>query len=389
MKETTSILDIAYPHVEQALKKNISKYRRYMSKFINSRSKQLYSNKPSEQIYFKESDVTEYFDATGIDKKIIKNAIQHTYYWSITPFNPRYAKDEATVTMLCAVRYFLQNKMQKDLEMSLIHMSFSGKYYPSIFYGSFKKAPPKEYVMDYVINYMCTNKFDIIKYKTVVGAVGNIANKWVETYKDDRFKEFSDDDAQYLIQQLHNRIRSFMNNIAELYYAADANKDLYITFDSDNISDDNYHLANNDAFKMEKAVSSTMAAISGKAINYRLCKMASNDLVKFDELRSILENLIDNNDNIPIIKEFISLMIACYFRQYKNGDLKDIKFISFSIMAKPNSKDQYILRQRELLNIMLINNSEHFARRRNRVATESAYYRAINSYFALMIQVSN
>jgi hypothetical protein len=180
-----------------------------------------------------------------------------------------------------------------------------------------------------------------------------------------------------------------MNNIAELYYAADANKDLYITFDSDNISDDNYHLANNDAFKMEKAVSSTMAAISGKAINYRLCKMASNDLVKFDELRSILENLIDNNDNIPIIKEFVSLMVACYFRQYKNGDLKDIKFISFSIMAKPNSKDQYILRQRELLNIMLVNNSEHFARRRNRVATESAYYRAINSYFALIIQASN
>lgn len=389
MKETTAILDIAYPHVEEALKKNVAKYRRYMSKFINTRSKQLYSNKPSEQIYFKESDSTEYFEATGIDKKIIKNAIQHTYYYEFPNFNPRYAKDETTVAMLCTIRYFLLNNMKKDMELALILMAFSGKYYPSIFYGSFKKAPPKEYVMDYVINYMCTNKFDIIRYKTVVGAVGNIASKWVDTYKADRFKEFTDDDCQYLIQQLHNRIRSFMNNIAELYYAADANKDLYITFDSDNISDDNYHLATNDAFKMEKAVSSTMAAISGKAINYRLCKMASNDLVKFDELRSILETLTQDNGNIPIIKEFVSLMVACYFRQYKNGDLKDIKFISFSIMAKPNTKDKYILRQKELLNIMLINNSEHFARRRNRVATESAYYRSINSYFALLIQSCN
>ena len=386
MKETTAILDVAYPHVEAALKKNVANYRRYMSKFINSRSKQLYSNKPSEQIYFRESDATDYFAAAGFDKKIIKNAIQHTYYWDMNPFNPRYAKDEVTVAMLCTVRYFLNHGNEKDLELSLIHMAFSGKYYPSIFYGSFKKAPPKEYVMDYVINYMCTNKFDIIKYKTVAGAIGNISKKWVDTYKADRFKEFTDDDCQYLIQQLHNRIRSFMNNIAELYYAADANKDLYITFDSDNISDDNYHLATNDAFKMEKAVSATMASISGKAINYRLCKMSSNDLVKFDELRSILETMIDNNDNISLIKEFVSLMIACFFRQYKNGDLKDIKFISFSIMAKPNSKDKYILRQRELLNIMLINNSEHFARRRNRVATESAYYRAINSYFALLIQ---
>ena len=36
-----------------------------------------------------------------------------------------------------------------------------------------------------------------------------------------------------------------------------------------------------------------------------------------------------------------------------------------------------------------MNNSEHFKRRRNNLATEQAYYRAVNAYMALQIQESN
>ena len=49
----------------------------------------------------------------------------------------------------------------------------------------------------------------------------------------------------------------------------------------------------------------------------------------------------------------------------------------------------YLLRQKELINILLMNNSEHFNRRRNRIATENAYIRAITAYFSLLIQESN
>ena len=242
--------------------------------------------------------------------------------------------------------------------------------------------------MEYVVTNVLTNKFDIVREGNVVGAIKSISNTWYTSYTD-KFKDFHDDDCVYLIQQLHNRLRSFMSNIAEVYYDYNANKDLYITYDSDDVSEDNYRLADSDSFKMTRFVENTMTFINSHGIDYRICKMATNDLIKMDELKSIIENILADNKNIPLIKEYITLMIVCYFQQSKTKDVRDLDFVSYCIKPKPNAKDKYTLRQKELIDQILINNSEHFARRRNRAATEAAYYRAINAYFALTIQQAN
>lgn len=388
MKDTKAILDMAYPEVEKKMKTNLSKYKSYLSRFMNARSELFYSNMPSKQIYFSQTDVDDFFKSTGIDINIIKTAIKNTYYYPIGNFNPRYAKDECTVAMLCVVRYFVLNNMKKELELSLINMAFSGKYYPSIWYGSFPVAAPNEHIMEYVVTHVLTNKFDIVRERNVVGAVRSVATTWCESYND-KFKKFHDDDCVYLIQQLHNRLRSFMSNIAEKYYEYNENKDMYITYDADSVSEDDYHLADSDMFKLSRAVENTMSYINSHGIDYRICKMSTNELIKLDELKSIIEVLLSDNKNMPLIKEYITLMVACYFQQSKNKDVRDLDFVSFSIKAKPNSKDKYVLRQKELMDQILINNSEHFARRRNRSATEAAYYRSINAYFALTIQQAN
>lgn len=388
MQDTKSILNIAYPEVEKKIKNNLSKYKSYLSRFINNRSTLLYSNMPSQQIYFSQTDVDDFFKSTGIDIGIIKHAIQGTYYYEIGNFNPRYAKDECTVAMLCIVRYFGLKNMKKELELAMINMAFSGKYYPSIWYGSFPVSAPNEHIMEYVVTNVLTNKFDIVREKNVIGAVRSITNTWYTSYTQ-KYKEFHDDDCVYLIQQLHNRLRSFMSNIAEVYYDYNTNKDLYVTYDSDDVSDDNYRLADSDSFKMTRAVENTMTFINSHGVDYKICKMSSNDLIKMDELKSIIETMLGDNRNIPLIKEYITLLIVCYFQQSKTKDVRDLDFVSFSIKAKPNSKDKYILRQKELMDQILLNNSEHFSRRRNRLATESAYYRALNAYFALTIQQAN
>lgn len=388
MKDTKSILNIAYPEVEKKIKNNLSKYKSYLSRFINNRSTLLYSNMPSQQIYFSQTDVDDFFKSTGIDIGIIKHAIQGTYYYEIGNFNPRYAKDECTVAMLCIIRYFGLHNMKKELELAMINMAFSGKYYPSIWYGSFPVSAPNEHIMEYVVTHALTNKFDIVREKNVIGAVKSITNTWYSSYTQ-RYKKFHDDDCVYLIQQLHNRLRSFMSNIAEVYYDYNANKDLYITYDSDDVSEDTYRLADSDSFKMTRVVENTMTYINSHGVDYRLTKMSSNDLIKMDELKSIIETILDDNKNVPLIKEYITLLVVCYFQQSKTKDVRNLDFVSFSIKAKPNSKDKYVIRQKELMDQILINNSEHFARRRNRLATESAYYRAINAYFALTIQQAN
>ena len=248
MKDTKAILDIAYPEIEKCIKNNIPQYKKYISKFINKRSKQLYSNVPCEQIYFTADDETEFYTMLGINKGVITKAIQNTYYYEIGNFNPSYAKDETTIAMLCIVRFFKLNNKSKELDLALTNIAFSGKFYPSIFYRSFPTVAPQEHIMEYVVTHMTTNKFDIAREGSVIGAVKSISNTWLNTYTS-RFKDFHDDDCVYLVQQLHNRIGSFMNNIASLYYQAYENKD-YISYDNDDNSEDNSHSLDPDRSKL-------------------------------------------------------------------------------------------------------------------------------------------
>lgn len=388
MKDTKAILTEAYPVIEAGLKKNTAKYKKYLSEFINRNSDILYSNIPSKQLYFSQTDCDNYFKAIGVNPDTIKKAISHTYYYEIGNFNPRYAKDEITIALMCTIRYYYLHNMKKELELALINTAFSGKYYPSIWHGSFPVTAPSEHVMEYALTHLATNKFDIVREGSVIGAVKSIASTWVESYRD-KFKDFHDDDVVYVVQQLHNRLRSFMNNIAELYYDAYKNKDAYITYDSDDVSEDNYHIADSDSLMIDRYTTATMNYLNSHGLNYKICKLASNDLVKFDELKGIVDMLTRDNKNIPIIKDYITLMISTYYMDTGKKNINDIDFVSYSISPKPNSKNPYHLKLKELSEKMLINNAANFSRRRSRGATESAYFRAFNAYFALLIQEAN
>lgn len=386
---TKAILTIAYPEVDKCLSNpnTIAKYKKFMMDFLTKRQPQLYANSPSKQIYYSTEDINNWFKTLGINREIIKKGIKETYYFKIPNFNPSYAKDESTVALICMVRYFILHKKESELNLALLNLSLSGKYYPSIFYKSFR-FEPAQYVMDYVVNTLLTNKYDIIRKGNVIGVLKNISSIWAETYID-KFKSFTDEDIKYIIQQLHNRIDAFLHNIALVYYDAYKNKDAILTYDSDDVSQDNYHLADNDTFKITRIVDNSVDEICTKGVDYIQCKRSSNNLVKFDELKSILENIVTDPKNMPLIKEFVTLLVSLYFTQAKYKTVTDISFISFSIRPTPNTKNPYQLRKKEIMDILLINNSEQFQRRRSRLATESAYYRAFNAYMSLMIKQAN
>ena len=390
--EGSVIKDNIYPMVETSFKNStiVNAWRRYMAKYIQSRHEKLYAIAPYENIYFLANDVTEYYKATNINKSLVNKELKNTYYYPVSNFNPAYAKDDITIVILCMLRYFYINRKKdddKDLELAMINMSFSGKMYPSIFYKHFH-YPPQAHVMEYVVNNLLSQKYELVTSGSVIGAIKSITSTWLFAY-DDRFKNFEDEDCVYLIQQLHNRISSFMNNIASVYYDKAIKNKNYITYDSDDVSEDKFRLADNDSFKIERIVQSTMKYITNKGVNYRNCKIASNDNVKYDELKSILENIFNNEENAQLVKEYITLTVTLYFRDSEFKDVKRTDFIISAVKPTPNAKDKYIMRKKDILNQMLINNSEHFNRRRSRLATESAYYRAINVYFALTIQESN
>lgn len=386
---TTAIKDKLYPKIAALMDKNASKYKKVVADTISKRSKDLYDIAPFSNIFFIEDDKQAFYKALGITEDEITDAVSKTYFYPISNFNPRSAKDEFTAMQTCIIRYYYSKKMQKELELSIMILLISGKFYPSAFSMSFRYVSPSEYreIMVYAVNNEMSNKFDIKTTGSVFGALRSIGNTWVDTY-DDMMKRFNDEDYVYIIQQLQTRLRSFMKNIAEVYYESYKNKD-YLTYDSDNFEEDSYRLADSDTLKAERVIEKTMTKINSSKADYSVCKMVSSDLCRINEVQSIVDSVVLDPEKQSEIKELIRLMVSSYYTKSKNKDVRDIDFITLTIAPKPNTKDPNIIRQKEIVTGWLETSPSRFNKRKSRLDTANAYYRAVYGYFAIVIHNSN
>lgn len=389
--DTDAIKKKLYPFVEQKLNTTAGKraYMNCISRFIQKRYSDLYDNLPCSRIIFTEEDANDLFKSLEIPKELVTGYIQETYYGNETNFSPKAAKDEFTVLMMTIVRYFMTKNMTKEFELALIHLSFSGKFYPSLHYRSYPVTVPVRHVMEYTVNERLNSKFELISQGNVIGAIKKIAQTWANTYKQ-RFKTFEDEDVVYCIQQLYSRIGSFMKNIATEYYKVyDDKDDLYIAYASDNFDEDDYHIADSDTLRIAKQTEKTINYLTNSGVNYTICKQCSDENINTKEMNSIMDSILSDPKNVLIVKEVVSLMITTYYQVSKTKDVRDISFLTYTISAKPNTKQKEQLRLKELIEKLLSENSPAYVRRRSRVATKNSFERAVKMYLALSIHNAN
>lgn len=389
-KKSDVLVSELYPIISTKIQKNNNKFKQVIAKSFEKRAKNLYDICPCDRLVFGGQDLEDFYEAIGISESEIRIPLSKTYYWDVANFNPQAAKDEFTVAMIMIIRHFYIKNMKSDLELATIYLAFSGKFYPSIHYGSFPKVSPSEYrhIMEYVVNNRLNERFDLKSEGSVFKAIKSICVTWLNTYGN-KIKSCDDDDVVYIIQQLHNRIKSFMKNIAEIYYEVYNNKESYLVYDSDNLSEDNYHIADNDSLRIERVVEQTMNYINNTSVDYKLCRMASDSNVRTDEVKSIIETILNDNTNISICKELIRIIVTEYFMVSKTKDVRDRDFIVKSITPKPNSKNANIIRQREIVENWLMDGSPSYRKRRSREATKSSYHKSIITYFTLLINEAN
>lgn len=391
---TDAILKEIYPKVSKAIESNTLNWKQCLSRFISSRSTMLFDSMPCDRILYFDKDRDDLFDSIKLDRNELEKSLNNTYYAKISKFKPSQAKDITTVVALCIIRYFLIKKDQKNLELALVYYSFSGKMYPSIHYGFFKLVAPSKYryVMEYVVNNKLSNKYELKTKGTIIGAIKSIAINWINAYKSNMFKTFDDEDVCYIIQQIHNRIKSFMKNIAKLYYEAYDNKE-YISYDKDALpegdSGGDYHLTDNDSFKLQKYVEKTMQRINTSRVDYKTCKACSDANVQVEEVRTIIESILNNPDNNKKIKEMVTNIIGTYMCQSEKKDIVSLDFFSFTIKPKPNSKDPLINRIKDIIIELLEDCSERFNKRKHREATKQSYIKSLLIYFTLTIINAN
>ena len=388
MKVTTVAVDKIYPLVEKSLSKNTAKYKKNIQNFFESRSKDLYDTAPYTRMLFGENETNDFFKSIDIKKNDIRECLKDTYYWNIN-FSPKAAKDEMTMTMMMIIRYFVLKKDTLNAELSAIYLALSGPFYPSIHYGSFPKVQPSEYrhVMEYVVNNMLTMKFDLKREGSVFGAIKSICKTWLKTYED-IIKDPDDEENAEVIKQLHGRIKSFIKNIAELYYEA-YEKKMYLTFDSDSNDEENFRIADNDSLRSERYVENAMNFINNNNVDYYLCKMASDQNVKINEVKSIIESIQDDKQSIAEIKELFRLLISEYMQNSRDKNVASLEFVSYCIKAKPNSKNDNVIKQKQIIEGWLDEKSPQYRKRKSRAATKSSYYQSVLTYYVLVINKAN
>ena len=387
-KNTNAIDSELYPKVSNLMSKNLSKYKAMISRFISKRQQALYDTFPSSRILYGTPDIEDLYASVGITEAEIMSAISKTYYYPISNFNPRAAKNPQTILAMCIVKYFYNKNDKKNLELACIYMAFSGNFYPSIHYAFFPIEPSQyRHVIDYVVNEYMDMRYDIKATGSLIGAITILCNTWIESYSKLIKSKTSDEDYVYMIQQLHTRIKSMIKNCASAYYEC-YDKKLYMTYNSDNMSENaaEFRVAESDLSRAELLTQKTMGIITTTDVSYVNCKRASNDSIKTEELKSIIEEVVNNTDNLDKLQELIRLIIINYMHDCNKSTIDDpIGFLKYSTTAKPNSNDKNINREKEIIEKFLDENSPSYRKRKSRLATKLAYNRAFKTYLVLTI----
>lgn len=386
VSDSNVLIKKLYPIVEKCLDKNDNKFRANIAKFINDRHELLFAIAPYDRIYFNQTDIDNMFNSLGLTEKEVREIMKECYFWDI-PINPQCVKEPYVMTLMMCIRYYLKTSKQKHAELTAIYLAFSGKFYVSLHAGAaFPKVPPSKYqtVMDFVVNNMLTDKFDLKREGTVFGAVKSLCITWLDTYGDELKKDPSDDDLKKLVQQLRDRERSFLMNIAKLYYEAFANKS-YLNYETDNLNEDEFRLTSNDSAYAARLTENTMNYLTSNKVSLDICNKCKDSNIKSTEICDIMESILTDNNNLPSLRRVINIIICDYMMNNPGDKVGSIDFVSYTIKMKPNTKDKYLIELKDTILTWLDENSAQYRKRKSRKATQISYYRSCLLYLTLVI----
>lgn len=385
--EDTIIIDNIYKIVGEKSYNKMNQLKQCIGRFMNSRSEYLYDYAPVNRIMFTKKDENDFFRSVNITYNEINDIIPDLYYAKKDELQA--CKDPFSLSMMMILRWLIINKPndEKMLELCYMYLAFSGKFYASAFYKWFPNYLPKREVMDYVISYMLSQKFDLIKEGSVFGAIKNVASTWMSTYKDELKDEVTDERIVYMMHQLYSRIYAFLRNIAKPYFEA-YEKKLYINKESDNYDSDNFRIANNNSTIASSITEKAMTYINNSQVNISWCYWVAGTGVDPYEIKTIFETILNDNSKLEDLRFVINVMVVDFMRKYPDEKqiVPNAKFISHSMSMKPNTKDKDIIKQKSIITEWLNTSTKY--RNIKTQASRNNYFKAMLGYIALAVNES-
>ena len=104
------------------------------------------------------------------------------------------------------------------------------------------------------------------------------------------------------------------------YYETYEKRDVYFTYASDSNEQDTYRIADSDSLLAERCVENAMNYITSKQVDYKLCRYSHDSNVPTDEIKSIIESIQEDRDNLILLRELMQLIVVDYFENSKEKD---------------------------------------------------------------------
>jgi len=372
-----------YPKMKEKLKETSRDIINHIVSYID-RNHDVLFNSGLYQLYWNTGDCKDtqiLFDSLGYTSDEIADAIKET---GVNNSSWKVYNKPHNWAFVCILKYFHDNEDDKSLNIVLLDLSFS--MYATLFYKYFR-FPPNKNIMTYTVNNL-SNRYDLKKIGTLIGVLQKIAQGSHEKYREYlENKEFSDRHIVEYVMNLNTRINNFVKEIKR-EYEKNKSEGSYLNYQEDDYSEENYHENDNQSYNVERLTNKVVNKILTSTVNHSICEVSAKlTNVSVSEIKSSIDKIIDKENSE--IHDFIS----CFLQQYLVVEKHPIETISSKnyltyinqIYTKSNTKEETVIRMKELLDKWLNETSERY-KQTERLATLNNYRKAIYFYFTLSVQ---
>ena len=128
-----------------------------------------------------------------------------------------------------------------------------------------------------------------------------------------------------------------------------------------------------------------MNYLTSNYVSMDICNKCKDSNVKATEVCDIMQSILQDSNNLPDVRRVVNIIISDFMRNYPGQSIKSIEFVSYTMKAKPNTKDKYILEMKNTILSWLDENSPQYRKRKSRKSTAISYYKSLLMYLTLVI----
>jgi len=372
------IRETIYPIIQKNLPNHTKELITGIAKFVDRNSGILLSMDLSTRFSFGDYDRELVYNACGVTEDQMKDIIKKSGIHSSNKIqsNPFY------VTCILAIKYFLDKNKKEEAATLSVYMELN--MYTSAHFG-FAEYGANKNIMDYTIANL-DQSFILRRMKSLFDFLRDNSDTWLQKYTP-QIKTASDKNISDVIDALWTRVKAKLKPIFNRYYENHKSGN-YLNYDSDSYSEEDYHIADNDAYAIDRLSNKVYLKLINHQFDRRFITYSiTSSTVSKDKLTMLIDDII-SDDTDHDVQEYISSVIEyyCIHAQQNIEMVGKGEFISYlnSAYNSNTSVDQMVF-VKKTLERWLVENMAKYGKVNYGKTAKLNYKKALFMFFIFVI----